>query len=258
MLHRELSFRIGTTSYIHPDNILPNVHKLKGKVDDIELVLFESESSGNIPGAEELEELKQAAAGWDMTYTVHLPLDVDLGAEGDKGKGSAQKVAELIGQMSVLRPFAYILHLNLSREQAADVGSWQERVNRSLGVISGSLPAVARKIAVENLGFPFGYVDSLVSRNDFSICVDIGHLVVAGLDPLEHLERYFDRTRVIHLHGVSDGKDHLSLKHLDGALLRQVTRFLKDNDYRGVLTLEVFSQRDLEESLQRLWENLSL
>ncbi len=37
-----INFRIGTTSYIIPDDIIPpNVRYLGGKTDDIELVLFE-------------------------------------------------------------------------------------------------------------------------------------------------------------------------------------------------------------------------
>ncbi|MCU0508776.1 MAG: sugar phosphate isomerase/epimerase, partial [Anaerolineae bacterium] len=36
-------FRVGTTSYIVPDNILPNVEYLAPLVDDVELVLFETD-----------------------------------------------------------------------------------------------------------------------------------------------------------------------------------------------------------------------
>ena len=115
-------------------------------------------------------------------------------------------------------------------------------------IIKGQ-PDIAEKIAVENLSYPFSYVDRLVTENGFSVCADIGHLVVMGVDPLEHLGKYLSRTRVIHLHGVDGGKDHVSLKYLDEALVRRLTGFLRDNDYRGVVTLEVFSEMDLEESI---------
>ena len=43
----DLPFRIGTTSYIIPDDILPNVRFLAGRVKDVELVLFDiDEKSG--------------------------------------------------------------------------------------------------------------------------------------------------------------------------------------------------------------------
>ena len=43
-------FRIGTTSYIIPAGILPNVRHLAGRVSDIQLVLFETDEQGsNLP-----------------------------------------------------------------------------------------------------------------------------------------------------------------------------------------------------------------
>ena len=45
-------FRLGTTSYIIPNSILPNVRYLADKVKDIELVLFESDDGiSNFPDA---------------------------------------------------------------------------------------------------------------------------------------------------------------------------------------------------------------
>ena len=43
--HFDTTFRLGSTSYVYPDDILPNVQRLAqaGDVDDIELVLFEVE-----------------------------------------------------------------------------------------------------------------------------------------------------------------------------------------------------------------------
>ena len=45
----KLPFRLGTTSYIIPDDILPNVRYLADKIDDIELVLFDVEDYCNLP-----------------------------------------------------------------------------------------------------------------------------------------------------------------------------------------------------------------
>ena len=45
-------FRIGTTSYVIPDDILPNVEYLASRVDDVQLVLFETDEYGsNLPDA---------------------------------------------------------------------------------------------------------------------------------------------------------------------------------------------------------------
>ena len=257
MLHQELPFRIGTTSYIYPDDILPNVHKLKGRVDDIELILFEADNAGNIPTQKNLKELKRLSNEWDLTYTLHLPLDIDLGSSmGDKRKTSIEQVEMLIKHLDMLNPQAYILHLNLPKQAEGNITLWQNRIDRSLKEIIKLQSIMPQNIAIENLSYPFSYIDTMILKNGFLICVDIGHLIVMGVEPLKHLKKYFSMTRVIHLHGVNGSRDHTSLRYLDVALIRRIILFLKDNNYRGVLTLEVFSQIDFEESMEVLWESL--
>ncbi|MFA5724983.1 MAG: cobamide remodeling phosphodiesterase CbiR [Candidatus Omnitrophota bacterium] len=254
---KKLPFRIGATSCIYPDDILPNVRKLKGKLDDIELVLFQSDNAGNIPTRKDLQELKLISNKWNLTYTVHLPLDIDLGsAISGKREDSIKKTVALIERLSVLGPYAYILHLNLSGKPERNIRFWQNRLSESLKKIAKFQPALAQNIAIENLSYPFSYIDTVILENGFSICVDIGHLIIMGVDPLKHLKRYFSATRVIHLHGVNRSKDHTSLKYLDAVLINHIIRFLKNSDYSGVLTLEVFSQADLKESMDVLREEV--
>ncbi len=53
-------FRLGTTSYIIPADILPNVRYLADKVQDVELVLFEvDDGQNNLPSAEVIDDLIQ-------------------------------------------------------------------------------------------------------------------------------------------------------------------------------------------------------
>jgi sugar phosphate isomerase/epimerase len=71
-----------------------------------------------------------------------------------------------------------------------------------------------------------------------------------------YLQKYLAQTRVIHLHGVKGGKDHLSLAEGEGKDLEQVFSILKGADYDGVLTLEVFSRNDYQTSMEvvrQLW-----
>jgi hypothetical protein len=69
----------GATSYVLPDHILPNVEYLGPIVDDVELVLFETDEYGsNLPGPAEIARLLELAAEHDLSYTVHLPLDLRL------------------------------------------------------------------------------------------------------------------------------------------------------------------------------------
>ncbi len=54
-------FRLGTTSYIIPDAIFPNVRFLAPLVDEIELVLFESGRDDNLPSGEDISALAALA-----------------------------------------------------------------------------------------------------------------------------------------------------------------------------------------------------
>ena len=70
--------RIGTTSYIYPDNIIPNAKKLCGLVDDIQLILFEGKEYSNLPTSEDIDVLSDISEQSGLTYTVHLPIDTDI------------------------------------------------------------------------------------------------------------------------------------------------------------------------------------
>ena len=80
----EKKLRVGTTSYILPDDILPNVRHLAPLVDDVELVLFESEGMSNFPDGSTINELASLASEHDLSYTVHFPLDIYPGSQDRK------------------------------------------------------------------------------------------------------------------------------------------------------------------------------
>ena len=52
-------FRLGTTSFIYPDHIIPNVQKIGRFFDEIELLVFESSPKGVLPSREEIRVLEQ-------------------------------------------------------------------------------------------------------------------------------------------------------------------------------------------------------
>ena len=85
--------------------------------------------------------------------------------------------------------------------------------------------------------------------------MDIGHLWQDDHDPLPYLKRALDRTRVIHLHGIAE-RDHKSLIHTSPAQLDPILAFLVGQGYTGVLTLEIFSEEDLQTSLAAVTESL--
>jgi len=253
-------FRLGTTSYILPDDILLNARYLAGQVRDIELVLFEvDDGPNNLPSAEVVDELMALGAAMDLTYTVHLPLDLRLSATGDATHPSMAKAKKVIECTRELDPWAYVLHLDgrdiKNGSSAAGVSEWQDQTVRALEIAAGWAGG-AEKLAVENLErYPLDFILPVIERVAVARCVDIGHLWLDGHDPLPYLTAALPRTRVIHLHGLAE-RDHKSLAHMPPEKLNPVVAALAHAGYCAVVTLEVFGQADFESSvaaLARAW-----
>lgn len=262
----DLPFRLGTSSYILPDDILPNARYLAGKVQDIELVLFEvDEGPSNLPPPQVVAELRSLALHHDLTYTVHLPLDLRLGADGDEQHVSLVKARRVIDTVHSLAPWAYVLHLDGKEFQtsppgdalrpAKDLLNWQNQAVRALELVAqwAGGPGI---LAVENLeGYPLDFWDLVLERTGVSRCVDVGHLWRDGRDPLPFLERTFLHTRVIHWHGIGS-RDHQSLANMTADQVDRVLAWMLSKPYSGVVTLEIFNQEDFASSLQAISESL--
>jgi sugar phosphate isomerase/epimerase len=249
-------FRLGTTSYIIPDEILPNVRYLAGKVRDVELVLFEvDDGPSNLPGPEQIAELRSLAADHDLTYTVHLPLDLRLADDGSPRHASLEKARRVIDCTCGLDPWAYVLHLDgksvRSGATPEALRRWQEQAVQSLKIAGGWVGGV-EKLAVENLeGYPLDFHQAVLERVPVSRTVDVGHLWLDGHAPIAYMREALPRTRVIHIHGIAE-RDHASLAHVETEKLRAVLDELVRANYTGVFTLEVFSEADFLTSLSAL------
>jgi sugar phosphate isomerase/epimerase len=248
-------FRVGTTSYIIPDDILPNVAYLASLVDDVELVLFETDEYGsNLPDAGQVARLRELAAQHGTTYTIHLPLDLRLAEDGSAGHVSLLKARRVIHATAALDPFAYTLHLD-ARElgespSAAELARWQENSARALETVASWLPSPGL-LAVENLEkWDPEWFAPVLGRVPVSRTMDVGHLWLAGLDPIPFVAGWCDRARIVHLHGVGS-RDHESLSHAPRASLDAVVGLLA-GCFDGVVTLEVFNQPDFLSSLATL------
>jgi adenosylcobalamin phosphodiesterase len=247
-------FRIGTTSFIYrdcwPESWLGNVERLAGRVDDIEILLFEL---GAGPEAAELAALAAWKPRAQLTYTVHTPLDVSLASEHAARRGAAiDQVCRAIELARPLGPEAYIVHVYLGDRERdtppTDRGAWRRRAAGSLAAIiaRGTAPA---ELAIETLDYEFAEIEPVVSELGLSVAIDVGHLDRDDRDERALVERNLHRTRSIQWHGVDPaGRDHRSLVHYPAAKARWLIDVLEER-YRGVVTLEVFREDDFEESL---------
>jgi sugar phosphate isomerase/epimerase len=244
------SYRLGSTSYVWPAGILPNVRKLGPLVDDVELVLFEVDEYSNLPDAATIAELGALAHAYDLTYTVHLPLDLTLAHPL-----SVEKAGTVIACTRNLSPWAYVLHLDgkaliVSGAEPVEgdpdpvtLVRWRDDARRVLEEV-GAMVGDARRLCVENLeNYSPEHFLPLLDQVPVGLCVDVGHLWLTGRDPLPFLDRYLTRTRIVHLHGIG-ARDHQSLLHQGVEHVAPVVDFLSERCFDGVLTLEVFSRED--------------
>ena len=110
------------------------------------------------------------------------------------------------------------------------------------------------RISIETLGYPFEWIEAVVKEFGFSICLDIGHILFYGQDLQSYLDSYLPNTSIIHLHGFQNGIDHLGIDRLPESPLKLILSSLRN--YRGIVSLEVFSMEDLNRSLitlEELW-----
>ncbi len=243
------SFRLGTTSFIYPDNIIPNVKKLGPIFDEIELLIFESIPYDVLPSIQDIMELALLAEEFDLTYNIHLPVDVSLTDISKLKRDQAvETIKRVINLVSLLEPATHTLHLE---HQGVDSDKdWYKRSFDSVGELALSIgnPAI---ISIETLEYPFKLIEPIIDEYGFSVCLDAGHLIKYGYGIKHIFEKYNDKIPLIHLHGVDFSenpyKDHVALDKTPENKLTDTLEVLKD--FHGVVSLEVFNMKNLISSL---------
>ncbi len=247
-------FKICTTSFIYPDHYIPNVKMLGPYLDEIELLLFESQGIDALPSRAVITELCRLAGEFNLGYNVHLPTDISI-SDPDPARQN-RAVETMMRVMDLVQPLdasALILHIPYG-EKALDesrVAKWRESVYINL---ERMLPALENKntMAVETLDYPLDLLEDIIADLDLAICLDLGHLMIYGYDLIKIYHKYGSKTGVLHLHGVENGGDHMTLERLSENLASAVLEVLKR--FSGVVSLEVFSFEDLNSSL-KFFEN---
>jgi sugar phosphate isomerase/epimerase len=218
----------------------------------VELVIFECDEHGtNLPDESTLAELARLGSSYDVTYTVHLPLDLRL-SDSDP---CLARAARVIRSTAPLAPVGYIVHLDGATPWGlATMKTWLDNSLRSLSFLCGEV-AEATSLCAENLDdHPPDMLDALLEVAPVSCCVDVGHLWKQNVDPMPWLSRWLSRARVVHLHGIGQ-RDHESLSLVPEPSLDPVVDMLV-NHFNGVVTFEVFSEADFLDSVQAFQQSV--
>jgi sugar phosphate isomerase/epimerase len=252
---RMFPFKLCTTSYIYPDHVIPNVVMLAPFLDEIELVLFESEGKDNLPGEGEISQLISLSIDHKVNFNVHLPIDIFLGDRSEKVRSKAVSIVKRVIERTLcLNPSVYTLHFDIRNEngqEESDIETWRRRIIQSAEEIV-EYGIRSNRISVETLGYPFEWIEDIIRDFGFSICLDIGHILIQDQDLRLYLDNYLADASIIHLHGFQSGIDHLGIDKLPESALKLILSYIRH--YRGIVSLEVFSIDDLKRSLIALEE----
>ena len=253
-------FKLGTTSFIFPDHIIPNVKKLGPVFDAIELLIFESQPAFVLPSKSDVEELLYLSLQHDIIYNIHLPIDVSLTSKSSGKRHKAKDaLLNVIDLFKPLTPTTYTLHLDMPQKLKNDLANqsrleqWKQNICQGLEDLVKDMvdPGI---ISIETLDYPFSLIETLVEQFSLSVCIDAGHQIKYNYDLFQTFEKYKSKTSIIHLHGVAflDHKiqDHTSLDKLPKKYFDQVQTILKK--FTGVVSLEVFNLENLNRSLSLL------
>ncbi len=244
--------RIGAVSCTYNTSLVDNVRRLAPYVDDIELILYEFDKDSNYPGPGEIAELKELAANYDLTYTVHLPSElgphrVDL----EWGRAAIDRWRRTIEASLALEPKAYIWHWEGEQwgwQPSADLERW---LTCTLEIAESFLKChlvASELLCVENLSYDYRLIAPHVEELGLSRCFDVGHAWATRRFSSSYLRECVAQARVFHLHGVSSGKDHIALQPENGADLHEFVKNLILCQGEPIVTLEVFSWKDWFES----------
>jgi sugar phosphate isomerase/epimerase len=264
-------FRIGAPSIGFGKDLLENVRRLVGMVDHIEILLFHTPTLHNFPSIGEIKTVKKVGADEGLSFSVHLPASLEIAScHREKRKESVRIAVQLIHLMGELSPTYHILHIPVTPPTLAAVpgqyfttqnhdrfDGWAQRAMESLLAIQRSI-GLLDNILVENINYSPIFLETFWKSGLCDLCLDMGHLMLGREGVRKTTRRFMAVIKEIHLHGVKEDEEHLSLCVLPGARLSQWINLLMDASFRGVINLEVFTPEDLETSLGILFEILRL
>jgi len=241
-------FRLSVPSFVYPADYSTNVELLGRAVDEIELLLFESRLE-SLPGRQEIRRLAALSQELNLSYNIHLPIDLNLCAsEHRQIKYSVERLAHVIDLVSPLQPTTHTLHLDWCGDDTPqDINMWQSRAVENLAGLIRLTGIEPGGLSIETLDYPPQWLAPIVNQLDLAACVDIGHLLIHRHDIAAALALFGTRTQIIHLHGAESGRDHLPLHSLSGQSKDTIAHYL--STFEGAVSVELFRFEYIDESL---------
>lgn len=195
-----MHIRLAAPSCVLPARVGPNCLALASMVREVGLMLLETKDCLEYDDL----DLPQSLAALDLSYHAHLPVDLPW----ELGVGNvALTLRTLVDKVAFLNPWGYVLHPPDFKDLAGLCTAWPE----------------ARHLCLENIrGQNLHSVWQVIREYNLGVCLDVGHLVSYGQQEMLRLPGFFEHVRIMHVYGGECASGHLSLEHLDQALLRDL------------------------------------
>ncbi len=212
--------------------------------------------------------------GGGLGATVHLPMAwVDLTSlDREVWEGSVRSVESVAEAVAPLRPTLAAVHPSNHATRAFFAGAPAAERPRLAAALAERLALALRRLAsgplgpvlaLENLeGMPLDLYFAVVEMSGVGTCLDVGHALAEGYDPIALFRRLSNRLVGLHLHdAVPGGSDGLGEAHRalgEGRLdLDGLVKAMLDARFAGAVVLEVTgddipSARLFLETLSRL------
>lgn len=258
-------FKFGAPSMVYGKDVVKNaalLSKCGNCLRFIEIVLFHTPDLHNIPTIRELQFLKEIQNRTHTAYTVHLPASLEIASNlREVREKSIRMIIDIWYKTSILQPAYYILHIPITPPTLVSVpgqylksgasqawDDWTSRAMESLRRIRESVGDISA-LLLENINYSPKFLQPFFDADYGGFCLDIGHLLLGDEHVPEVLEHFRDQIMEIHLHGVKDYTEHLSLDVLPRDQVAEWLSCLHQWKYQGLINLEVFSPEDLKTSL---------
>lgn len=184
-------------------------------------------------------DLPQALNALPVRWHLHLPLDLPW----DQGPPAvAQAVLALAEKVAGLAPWAYVVH------PPEDAGQLH-----ALTLALAARGIRPEELLVENIqGRDLEVLWPVVRELGLGVCLDLGHMLERGQEGLLDLPDLWAHTRMLHLNAPDRARPgrHASLCSLDAAGRAILGRMLTAFAPGGTVVLELFSPRELFDSLR--------
>lgn len=210
----------------------------------------------------------------NYTCSVHLPLwSIELASPNEHIKNASIKcLVDAIELTKKLDPICWVIHATgaviseFVTIQLPDFAKsfmtsvFTSTAHKSLEQIIDSTNIPPRKLAVENVEFPFREMEECIETLDLSVCFDTGHLL-AGYSGeweggvIEFFEMYHDRIVEFHLHdGMKPRIDHKPLGECE-LPVNELLKKLLDTNFQGPIVFEL-SLDEVKKSMDYIHEIL--